>query len=131
MTPAATRQKQQKQDDAEALPRWDLSALYSEPEAPELTRDLETAEREAKDFRARHVTFRRVQDQIAVQQDIEIDGAAGEGFTNTGAALVMSPALLTKYLDGAVIEVELLVERHPEYEAGRQLEALLDRGGGE
>jgi hypothetical protein len=27
------------------------------------------------------------------------DSAAGEGFTNTGSALVMSPALLTKYLD--------------------------------
>ncbi|HEX3726074.1 MAG TPA: DUF1587 domain-containing protein, partial [Pirellulales bacterium] len=27
------------------------------------------------------------------------DGAAGEGFTNTGSALVMSPSLLTKYLD--------------------------------
>jgi hypothetical protein len=30
-----------------------------------------------------------------------VDGAAGEGFTNTGAAQVMSPALLTKYLDAA------------------------------
>src|SRR5262249_10998080 len=30
-----------------------------------------------------------------------VDGAAGEGFTNTGQALVMSPALLTKYLDAA------------------------------
>jgi hypothetical protein len=29
------------------------------------------------------------------------DGAAGEGFTNTGQALVMSPALLAKYLDAA------------------------------
>jgi hypothetical protein len=29
------------------------------------------------------------------------DGAAGEGFTNTGNALVMSPALLSKYLDAA------------------------------
>jgi hypothetical protein len=29
------------------------------------------------------------------------DAAAGEGFTNTGAALVMSPALLEKYLDAA------------------------------
>lgn len=29
------------------------------------------------------------------------DGAAGEGFTNTGDALVMSPALLDKYLDAA------------------------------
>ncbi len=30
-----------------------------------------------------------------------VDGAAGEGFTNTGQALVMSPALLAKYLDAA------------------------------
>ena len=30
-----------------------------------------------------------------------VDGAAGEGFTNTGNALVMSPALVTKYLDAA------------------------------
>ncbi len=29
------------------------------------------------------------------------DSAAGEGFMNTGASLVMSPALLTKYLDAA------------------------------
>ena len=32
-------------------------------------------------------------------RDFPVDGAAGEGFTNTGNALVMSPALLTKYLD--------------------------------
>jgi mono/diheme cytochrome c family protein len=32
-------------------------------------------------------------------REFPADGAAGEGFTNTGAALVMSPALLTKYLD--------------------------------
>jgi oligoendopeptidase F len=51
MTQAATRQKQQKADAAEALPRWDLSALYPEPEAPELTRDLERADKEAKAFR--------------------------------------------------------------------------------
>jgi Protein of unknown function (DUF1592)/Protein of unknown function (DUF1588)/Protein of unknown function (DUF1587)/Protein of unknown function (DUF1585)/Protein of unknown function (DUF1595)/Planctomycete cytochrome C len=29
------------------------------------------------------------------------EGAAGEGFTNTGNSLVMSPALVTKYLDAA------------------------------
>ncbi|MCA9126277.1 MAG: DUF1592 domain-containing protein [Planctomycetales bacterium] len=29
------------------------------------------------------------------------DGAAGEGFTNAGSALVMSPSLLNKYLDAA------------------------------
>ncbi|WP_437230768.1 DUF1592 domain-containing protein [Planctomicrobium sp. SH661] len=33
--------------------------------------------------------------------EFPVDGAAGEGFTNTGGALVMSPGLLTKYLDAA------------------------------
>ncbi len=33
--------------------------------------------------------------------EFPVDGAAGEGFTNTGAALAMSPALVTKYLDAA------------------------------
>jgi hypothetical protein len=32
-------------------------------------------------------------------REFPTDGAAGEGFTNTGNALVMSPALLTKYFD--------------------------------
>ncbi|TWU06172.1 DUF1592 domain-containing protein [Stieleria varia] len=34
-------------------------------------------------------------------KEFPTDGAAGEGFTNSGAALVMSPSLLTKYLDAA------------------------------
>ncbi|OYW76723.1 MAG: hypothetical protein B7Z37_07375 [Verrucomicrobia bacterium 12-59-8] len=34
-------------------------------------------------------------------KEFPVDGAAGEGFTNVGAALVMSPALLSKYLDAA------------------------------
>jgi hypothetical protein len=34
-------------------------------------------------------------------REFPVDGAAGEGFTNTGGALVMSPELLTKYLDAA------------------------------
>jgi hypothetical protein len=34
-------------------------------------------------------------------KEFPVDGAAGEGFTNTGNALVMSPALVTKYLDAA------------------------------
>jgi len=34
-------------------------------------------------------------------REFPIDGAAGEGFTNTGVALVMSPALVTKYMDAA------------------------------
>ncbi|HEX7378674.1 MAG TPA: DUF1592 domain-containing protein [Pirellulales bacterium] len=32
-------------------------------------------------------------------REFPADGAAGEGFTNAGAALAMSPALLSKYLD--------------------------------
>src|SRR6266571_468911 len=32
-------------------------------------------------------------------KEFPVDGAAGEGFMNTGNALVMSPSLLTKYLD--------------------------------
>lgn len=34
-------------------------------------------------------------------REFPVDGAAGEGFTNTGQSLVMSPALVTKYLDAA------------------------------
>lgn len=34
-------------------------------------------------------------------REFPVDGAAGEGFTNAGAALVMSPSYLTKYLDAA------------------------------
>lgn len=34
-------------------------------------------------------------------REFPVDSAAGEGFTNTGNALVMSPALLSKYLDAA------------------------------
>ncbi len=34
-------------------------------------------------------------------REFPADGAAGEGFTNTGNSLAMSPALVTKYLDAA------------------------------
>lgn len=34
-------------------------------------------------------------------KEFPVDGAGGEGFTNAGNALVMSPALFTKYLDAA------------------------------
>jgi hypothetical protein len=32
-------------------------------------------------------------------REFPVDGASGEGFTNSGQGLVMSPALITKYLD--------------------------------
>jgi Protein of unknown function (DUF1592)/Protein of unknown function (DUF1588)/Protein of unknown function (DUF1587)/Protein of unknown function (DUF1585)/Protein of unknown function (DUF1595)/Planctomycete cytochrome C len=40
-------------------------------------------------------------DSLDPAKEFPVDGAAGEGFTNAGAALVMSPALLSKYLDAA------------------------------
>ncbi|MFN9912426.1 MAG: DUF1587 domain-containing protein, partial [Pirellulaceae bacterium] len=40
-------------------------------------------------------------DTLDPAREFPVDGAAGEGFTNVGAALFMSPALLTKYLDAA------------------------------
>ncbi len=40
-------------------------------------------------------------DTLDPAREFPIDGAAGEGFTNTGDALVMSPSLVTKYLDAA------------------------------
>ena len=38
---------------------------------------------------------------LSPAREFPVDGAAGEGFTNTGAALAMSPAFVTKYLDAA------------------------------
>jgi hypothetical protein len=38
-------------------------------------------------------------DSLEPAREFPVDGAAGEGFTNTGQALVMSPSLITKYLD--------------------------------
>ena len=40
-------------------------------------------------------------DSLDPAKEFPIDGAAGEGFTNTGSALVMSPSLVQKYLDAA------------------------------
>lgn len=38
-------------------------------------------------------------DSLDPAREFPVDSAAGEGFSNAGAALVMSPALVTKYLD--------------------------------
>lgn len=40
-------------------------------------------------------------DSLDPASEFPADSAAGEGFTNTGQALVMSPALFSKYLDAA------------------------------
>ena len=38
---------------------------------------------------------------LSPAREFPVDSAAGEGFTNTGQALVISPALIAKYLDAA------------------------------
>lgn len=40
-------------------------------------------------------------ESLAPAREFPADSAAGEGFTNTGNALVMSPSLVTKYMDAA------------------------------
>ena len=40
-------------------------------------------------------------DSLDPAKEFPADGGAGEGFTNTGQSLVMSPAMVTKYLDAA------------------------------
>jgi mono/diheme cytochrome c family protein len=40
-------------------------------------------------------------DSLDPVREFPADGGAGEGFTNTGQSLVMSPSLVTKYLDAA------------------------------
>ncbi len=40
-------------------------------------------------------------ESLSPARDFPVDGAAGEGFTNTGSALVMSPSMVTKYFDAA------------------------------
>lgn len=78
-------------------------------------REFLTAEASARDGDPGRVVLRRlnnaeytytIRDMTGVAslnptREFPVDGAAGEGFTNTGNALVMSPALVTKYLDAA------------------------------
>ena len=39
--------------------------------------------------------------ELAPAKEFPVDGAAGEGFMNVGDAMMMSPALVQKYLDAA------------------------------
>ena len=54
-------------------------------------------------------------------KEFPIDGAAGEGFMNTGQALVMSPSLVTKYLDAGkeIAEHAVLLPSGIEFAAGK------------
>ena len=84
-----------------ALQQWVHSYLTIEARAtagdpgPVVLRRLSNAE---YTYTLRDLT--RVE-SLQPAREFPVDGAAGEGFTNTGNALVMSPTLLTKYLDAA------------------------------
>ena len=59
-------------------------------------------------------------DSLDPAKEFPIDGAAGEGFMNTGQALVMSPSLVTKYLDAAkeIAEHAMLLPDGIEFSSG-------------
>lgn len=96
------RKSEQPTDDERAvITAWIRSYLKAEAEAhagdpgPVVLRRLSNAE---YTFSLRDLTGVATLDPA---REFPVDGAAGEGFTNTGEALGMSPALVDKYLDAA------------------------------
>ena len=86
-------------DELELLTGWVRSFLKEEARAtagdpgPVVLRRLSNAE---YTYSVRDLTGLT---SLNPAEEFPIDGAAGEGFTNTGSGLVMSPALVQKYLD--------------------------------
>ena len=93
--------KQPKDDERSRLQTWVRAYLKSEAQAragdpgPLVLRRLNNAE---YNYTVRDLTKVPSLDPT---DEFPVDGAAGEGFTNAGAAQGMSPALVTKYLDAA------------------------------
>ena len=91
--------KQPSSAERERLQGWVRSYLKVEARAnagdpgPVVLRRLSNAE---YTYTVRDLT--RVE-SLEPTREFPVDGAAGEGFMNTGSSLVMSPSLLTKYLD--------------------------------
>ncbi len=73
----------------------DLARKHAGDPGPVVLRRLSNAE---YTYTARDLTGIK---SLHPAREFPADGAAGEGFSNAGAALVMSPALFTKYLDAA------------------------------
>ncbi|MBB06642.1 MAG: hypothetical protein CMN03_00015, partial [Roseibacillus sp.] len=93
--------KQPTEEELILLQRWVESYLRREAEAqagdpgPLVLRRLNNAE---YNYTVRDLTGVPSLDPT---REFPVDGAAGEGFTNAGAAQGMSPALASKYLDAA------------------------------
>lgn len=93
--------KQPTDDEQTRLQGWVRDYLRSEAQAragdpgPLVLRRLNNAE---YNYTVRDLTGVPSLDPT---REFPVDGAAGEGFTNAGAAQGMSPALVTKYLDAA------------------------------
>jgi hypothetical protein len=93
--------KQPTDDERSRLQTWVRDYLQSEAQAragdpgPLVLRRLNNAE---YNYTVRDLTGVPSLDPT---HEFPVDGAAGEGFTNSGAAQGMSPALMTKYLDAA------------------------------
>jgi hypothetical protein len=93
--------KQPTDDERSRLQTWVRAYLQSEAQAragdpgPLVLRRLNNAE---YNYTVRDLTGVPSLDPT---REFPVDGAAGEGFTNAGAAQGMSPALVTKYLDAA------------------------------
>jgi hypothetical protein len=87
--------------EAELLRQWVRQYLTREAESgagdpgPVILRRLNNAE---YTYTIRDLTGI---DTLDPAREFPSDSAAGEGFTNTGSALVMSPSMVTKYLDAA------------------------------
>ena len=101
--------------DSEQMPPKDEPQLTDSERqlVRKLVRDYLAAEAKARAGDPRPVVLRRLSnaeytytirdltgvDSLDPAAEFPIDGAAGEGFTNTGSGLVMSPSLVQKYLD--------------------------------
>lgn len=93
--------KQPTDSERSQLNRWTKEFLTAEAQAhagdpgPVVLRRLNNAE---YTYTLRDITGVA---SLAPAKEFPADSAAGEGFTNTGNALVMSPSLVTKYMDAS------------------------------
>lgn len=101
MPPAKKNRVAPTDDERKALVTWTQTYLDTEARSqagdpgPVILRRLNNAE---YTYTIRDLTG---VDSLDPLREFPVDSAAGEGFTNTGGALVMSPALLEKYLAAA------------------------------